>query len=126
MDHRLGPHPAHETCAKGEGRHEDGRRQGEADPGRQRPPKAGAAQAEREADLARRRAGQELAQRHQIGKGGLVQPLAAADKGFPEIAEVSDGPAERRQAKLQKGDKNFARIAPPDFAPFDHLKAVPT
>src|SRR5262249_25463645 len=58
-------------------------------------------------DLARGRAGQELAQRHQIGIGLVIEPFAAHHELVTEIAEMRDRAAERGQAKSQKDAEDF-------------------
>ena len=42
------------------------------------------------------------AERHQVGKGGVVEPLAPADELIAKIADVRDRSAEGGQAELQK------------------------
>ena len=64
---------------------------------------AGAHQADREAGLARRRAGQELAQRDEVGIGALVEPAPALDELGAEVAEMRDRPAEAGQPQSQEG-----------------------
>jgi hypothetical protein len=89
----------------------DRRRHREAGPGGERARIAGARQAERDADLAARRAGQELRQRHQVDVSLFVEPFAAHDEFLVEIAEMSDRAAEARQSEPQKRGKNFSRTA---------------
>src|SRR5262249_25160383 len=86
----------------GEQRHRDRRRQGETGPGGKRPRNAGAHETDADADLARRRPGQELAQRDEVGVGGLLKPGTARDDLGAEIAEVGDRPAERREPELEE------------------------
>ena len=75
-----------ERQAIGEQHDGDRRWQGESGPRRQRPGKPGACQPDGHADLARGRPGQRLAQRHQIGVGGLAEPFPPLDELGAEIA----------------------------------------
>ena len=70
-----------------------------------------ALQAEREADLAGSRTGQELAQRHQIGISALAQPFAPRHHLVAKIAQMGDGAAEGGQTKLQEDAKNLGDAA---------------
>ena len=89
-----------------------GRRHGEGEPRRQPAEQAVAAQdAEREADLAGGRAGQELAQRDDVGVAAFVQPFPALDEFGPEVAEMRDRPAERCEAQFEEGGENFGHGA---------------
>ena len=81
------------------------------DPGGQRARQTGAQDAEAHADLAARRAGQELAQRDDIGIAVLVEPFAALDAFGAEIAEMRDRPAKAGQTEPQKGPEYFDRRA---------------
>jgi len=60
-------------------------------------PQAGPTRADGDAQLAAGRAGQELAQGHQVGEAVLVDPTTTLDILPPEIADVRDGPAEGGQ-----------------------------
>ena len=53
--------------------------------------------ANRDADLATRRARQKLAERHQIGVRRLVQPPPPNDVLLPKVAQMCDGATERGQ-----------------------------
>ena len=71
-----------------------GRRRRKACPRGQAAEIARAREADGERDLAARRARQELAQRHQIRRGGLIEPAAADHKFITKIADVRDRAAE--------------------------------
>ena len=73
---------------------EQGRWQREAQPGEHRARPAAALQANGKAHLAAGRAGQKLAQRHQLGIGRIRQPAAAFDEFGAEVTQVRDRPAE--------------------------------
>jgi hypothetical protein len=62
---------------------------------------------EGKADLAGGWPGKELTERNQVGIGRLVEPFASHDQFIAEIAEMGDGPAERRQAQLQECAEDF-------------------
>jgi hypothetical protein len=71
-------------------------------------------EADRHADLAGSRTGQKLAQRDEVGVGGVADPFAPDDEGFPEIAEMGDRASEGGQAERQKGAEDLggrARLA---------------
>ena len=87
---------------------DDGRRQGEGGPGGERPEKARARQADGKADLARGRAGQELAERDEFAIGRIGEPAAPFDELIAEIAEMGDGPAKGGETELEKGCENLA------------------
>lgn len=89
--------------------HGDGRGSREAEPGGERASVAGPHQAEAHADLAAGGPRQKLAQRDEIGIGGVVQPAAAHDEGLAEIAEMGDRPAEGGQAQAQEYEKGRPR-----------------
>src|SRR3546814_9874662 len=72
-------------CAQGEEHQGDGRGQGEGGPGGERAERPAAQQAEREADLAAGRAGQELAERDEIGIAALPDPPAADEIGRAHV-----------------------------------------
>ena len=46
--------------------------------------------------------GSELAERHEVGVGGLIEPAPALDVLPPEIAEVGDRSTERRQPQPKR------------------------
>ena len=85
----------------------------EARPGGEAAEPAGARQADGEADLARRRTGQELGERDEIGEGALGQPAAPRDELSAEITEMGDRPAERGEAELEEGEEDVERRAGP-------------
>ena len=70
-----------------------------------------AQQPEREADLAAGRAGQELAERHEVGIARLVDPAPAQHELVAEVAEMRDRAAERGQPELEEGAEHLARRA---------------
>src|SRR5690606_31870891 len=72
-------------------------------PGRERAGIASAHEAERDADLARRRPRQELAERHDVGIDAVVQPFAAADELLPKISDMRDRTAEGGEAEAYEG-----------------------
>ena len=78
----------------GEDDHQDGRGQGEAEPREERAQRARAQESDRDADLAARRAGQRLAERHDVGVRRFVEPLPPHDVLASEVAEMRDGSAE--------------------------------
>jgi hypothetical protein len=94
-----------------EGRHRDGRGQGEADPGRQRPAGAGPHEADQHPGLARRRARQHRAERDDRGEGALIEPLPALDEFAAEVADVRDRAAERRESETQEDPEDVAHPA---------------
>ncbi len=80
----------------------EGGRGGKPKPGGKGARKAAAQQAQRDADLAARRSGQELAQRHDVGVARFIKPAAARDKLITEIAEMRDRPAKRGHTQFEK------------------------
>ena len=46
--------------------------------------------------------GSDLAERHEVGERGLVEPATALDVLPPEVAEVGDRAAERGQAEPER------------------------
>ncbi len=88
--------------AVGERDHGGGRRQREAEPGSEAAERAGAMEADREAELARGGAGQELRQSDQVGEGVVVEPAAADDVVGAEVADVRGRPAERGQPEPER------------------------
>jgi hypothetical protein len=67
--------------------------------------------AQREADLAGGRTGQELAKRDDVGVAAFVQPFPALDEFRPEIAEMRDRAAERGEAQFEESGENFGHGA---------------
>ena len=82
------------------------RRHRESGPGGERARQTGLGEPDPDTDLARRRPRQELAQRHEIGIGPLVDPSAANHERFPEVSQVRDGSAKGGQAELEEGEEN--------------------
>ena len=113
MQQPIARGPMKRSGAIGDQRHRDGRGKREAQPGRERATIARAHQANREPDLAARRAGQELAERNEIGEGAFVEPAALDDEGAPEVAQMRDGPAEARQAESEEDAQHFEGGAGP-------------
>src|SRR6185503_126198 len=64
---------------------------------------------ERQPDLAARRPRQELAERHDIGKAGLVEPAPASDELGAEIAQMRHRPAKGGEAEPEKSAEDFER-----------------
>ncbi len=69
----------------------------------------GAQHADRNADLTARRAGKELAQRHDVGILRLVDPPTSDDVLLAEVAEVGDRPAEGGQPEACGHAEHFQR-----------------
>jgi hypothetical protein len=96
--------PLHAQREQDEG---DGGGQGESGPGRDRAREAGAGEADADADLAAGRPRQELAQRHQIRIGSLVEPMTAGHELLPEVAEMGDRPAKGGEPQPQEHCEHF-------------------
>ena len=92
-----------------ERRQDHRRRQREAEPGREPAELAGAVDADRDPDLARRRPRQEIRERNQLAELLLADPAAARDVLGPEVADVGHRAAERRQPEAKGGAKDLAR-----------------
>ena len=88
-------------------RHGDRRGQREPGPRREAAKITGAHEADRKPCLAARRAGQELAERNEIGVSALVEPAALDDERVAEIAEMRDRPTEASQAEFQEDAENL-------------------
>jgi hypothetical protein len=88
--------------AIGETGHQDRRGQRERHPGGKQSRIARALQPDRHADLAGGRAGQELAERHEIGIGLIADPVPALHECLAEISEMGDRSTERGQAKAEE------------------------
>jgi hypothetical protein len=88
-----------------EGGHRQCRRQGEAQPGGQRAAQTAAHQPQPDAGLRTRRAGQELAQRHQIAIRLRRQPAAPLDELAAEIFQMRNRSAERREPQRRNARK---------------------
>jgi hypothetical protein len=78
---------------------------------------AGPHEADGKSDLAAGRAGQELAQPHQIGISLFVEPAPAHDELVAEIPDMSDRPAEAGDAQSEEDKENFqSRTCLPVFS----------
>src|SRR5690606_40538165 len=82
------------------------RRQGKAQPGRQRTRMTGAGQAQGNAHLTAGRAGQKLAQGDQVCITALGKPATADYELVTEITQVGDGPTKGGQPRAQE-DKEY-------------------
>src|SRR4029079_18775264 len=111
MEDAFGSGPVPEISAERRQVQQERRGGGEADPGREGPGPPRAAMADGHADLARGRAGQELAERDEIGIGLVVEPAAANDEGFAEVTQMSDRAAEAGQAQHQEGGEDLSDAA---------------
>jgi hypothetical protein len=67
---------------------------------------------EGEHHLARRRPGQELTQRDQLGVAAIVEPGPALDELGPQVAEVRDRSAERQAAEAQERQSQLTEPGP--------------
>jgi hypothetical protein len=63
-------------------------------------------------ELARRRPGQDVGERDELREGAVVEPAAAADVLVPEVGDMRDGPAERRQPEPEGDHEDLAGSAP--------------
>ncbi|MNE73756.1 hypothetical protein D3C80_1697840 [compost metagenome] len=88
-----------------------GRRHSETKPGRQRARVTRARQPQRHTDLTAGRAGQKLAERHQIGITALTQPAATADELIAKVAKMGNRPTKRGQTQAQENQKDLQRAA---------------
>ena len=103
--------------AKGDQQHDEGRGQGKAAPCGKATEQAAAAQdAERKADLARRRSGQELTEGDEVAVACFVDPLAAQNELVAEVSQVRDRAAERGQPEAQKDQQHLDGISAPGLA----------
>jgi len=93
----------------GEQQQRERRWQGEGGPGGEGAEPAASHEAEGKSDFAAAWARQKLAQRDQIGIRRLIQPAAANDELFPEVADVGDRSAERGQAEFGECRQHLAR-----------------
>ena len=78
---------------------------------------AGAMDADRDPELARGRAGQQVRERHQLGELRIVEPAPAGDVLLAEVADVGHGPAEGGQAEAEGGAEYLACRAGDGNAP---------
>ena len=74
-------------------------RQGETEPGCASAGQARAREPDTDADLARRRTRQKLAEGDEIEVGAFVQPCEAAHERIAEVTEMGDRPAERGESE---------------------------
>src|SRR5215470_3285282 len=88
-----------------EGDHRERRGQGEAEPGGERAGNAAAQHANDDADLAARRSGQELAERHDVSIVLFAQPAPAIDELGAKEPEMGDRAAEARQAETKEDEE---------------------
>ena len=93
--------------AIGEAEQQQHRGQGEAGPGEQRAKIASPLEADGDADLARSRAGQELAEGDDIGVVPLAQPLAPHHEGLAKIAQMGDRAAKAGESEAEKFRADF-------------------
>ena len=63
-------------------------------------------QSDSDPGLAGRRAGQELAERDDVGEGVVAKPFPSLDEFGAEVAEMGDRAAETRQAEAQESQKD--------------------
>ena len=71
------------------------------------PSSPSARNADGNANLAAGRAGQELAQRDEVGVRAFVEPLARRDVLLPKVAQMRDRPPERGQAQPERDEQYF-------------------
>jgi hypothetical protein len=87
----------------------DSGRQGKTHP-RHHPAKETRPQnADRDPELAAGRSGQELAERHELGIGDLVEPAPAQHVLVPEISKVRDRSAEGGEPEAQRDRQDLER-----------------
>lgn len=92
----------------GEEKQENGGWQGKTRPGRQRTERTCPQQPERKPHLAGGGTGKKLAERHEIGITGLIDPFAPHDELIAKVTEMGDGAAEGGDAELQECRENLA------------------
>ena len=90
-----------------ERRHRKGRGQREADPGCEPAQAPRTTSADRDAELARRRAGQQARDRDQLCELLLVEPFATLDVLGAEVPDVRDRAAERREPEPPGNPQNL-------------------
>ena len=91
-----------------ERREDDGGGQREPDPRGEAAELAGAVDADRDPDLARRGAGQDVRERDELSELLRADPLPARDVLVVEVADVGDRAAEGRQPEAECGAKDLA------------------
>jgi hypothetical protein len=85
----------------------DSRRQGKSGPSRNPAAEAGPHKPDGKPNLTAGRAGQELAQGHEIGISGFVKPAPSRDKLVVEISDVRDRAAETGEAQLEEDEQHL-------------------
>ena len=106
--HPAGTGEVDVACPERERREDDGGGQREPEPRREATELAGAVDADRDPDLARRGAGQDARERDELSELLLADPLPARDVLVVEVADVGDRAAERRQPEPECGAKDLA------------------
>jgi hypothetical protein len=96
------------------------RRQSETEPGSQSARQTGADDANPDSDLAAGRSGQKMAQRSQIGKTSVIDPLFPPHIFVIKIGQVRGRSAERGKAQLGRNGEQFQQ---PRHSPFFPLLA---
>jgi len=89
------------------------RRQREARPRSESTAITGPQETDGKSNLAGGRAGQKLAERHEIDISLFVESAPAYDKFFAEIPDVSDWPAKAAYTQLEENQQDFKRRAFP-------------
>ena len=113
MQHALRQRPVQRRRTQRKGHEQQRRWQGKACPGCQPAQRARPHRPQCEAHLARCRARQELAERHQIGIAGFADPAPPRHQLIAKIAQMRDGTAKARQAQLEEGPEHLAHTALP-------------
>jgi hypothetical protein len=103
--------PGHLRSRQREAEQDQRRRQGEGDEGGERTGPPRPHHAKREPDLAGGRPRQELAQRHQIGIGAVVEPAPPHHQFLAEITQMRDWPAEGGQAEPEEDREHLGSAA---------------
>ena len=107
MQRALGEAALQCACAESEGGEQRGRGQGKAGPRRKPAQVACAQKADGKADLAARRAGQELAERDEVDVGAFVEPAPPLDELGAKIADMRDRAAKAGESKAEEDAKHF-------------------
>ncbi len=103
--------------AEAEEEKQDRRGRGEGGPGGERAEIACPRKPDGDADLARGRAGEELAKRHEIRVSRLVEPAPALPELGSQIAEMSDRAAKGGEPELEKGEEHLSGTRRGFFVP---------
>ena len=101
--------------------HRDRGGSGKTEPGEERAGQTRPHQTQRNADLAARGPGQELAQRDEVGVGAVVEPPPPLHVLRAEVAEVRDRAAERGQSEAQRHEEDLDHAA--QCVPISHRLA---